>query len=388
MDHQQRIKRLRRRMDSSGLDGLVYGIGANFTYFTGITPHWDRSGKAQAEGFGISAHNEPTRPACLFAMRVDREPIIIGNPYLLTQGEEPPFECEFTSGVAEVKDALESYFQGVRRFGTGHRASVYIRELLGDAFGDGVYTNAEELGQFMRLIKDADEVRRLTDLAGITDAAMEKVVQKIRPGVSQLELQEEIRSVGLKMGVDGTSFPPTAGFVNPKYSNEIEPFNYPKDEGLIEGTSIAFDFGYLRDGYCSDFGRSFYKGNAPEDYSGAYLALQAAQCQLIESIEPGQTRICDIFGIIEAALDERGYGDRIRARLSDGLVGHQIGIDLHEPPWINPSCDIALQPGMVMCVEPKVWLPGEYYYRVEDMILITEDGATSLTKFDRNLFEL
>ena len=87
-------------------------------------------------------------------------------------------------------------------------------------------------------------------------------------------------------------------------------------------------------------------------------------------------------------LDELGYGDRFRARLPCGTLGHQIGVDLHENPWIRPETETLLAPGMVMCIEPKVWSPGQYYLRVEDMVLVTEEGAESLTVFDRNTFEL
>lgn len=104
-------------------------------------------------------------------------------------------------------------------------------------------------------------------------------------------------------------------------------------------------------------------------------------------MKPG-LKIGEMFNIIEAFLDGRGFGDRLRARLPHGNLGHHIGVDLHEKPWLRPGCDVVLQPGMVMCLEPKLWLPGEYYIRVEDMVLITEEGAESLTVFDRRLFEL
>jgi len=104
-------------------------------------------------------------------------------------------------------------------------------------------------------------------------------------------------------------------------------------------------------------------------------------------MKPGM-RIGDMPKIILAKLDELGYGDRFRARVPDGTLGHQIGVDLHENPWIKPDCDMKLLPGMVMCIEPKLWLPGEYYLRVEDMVLVTENGAESLTDFNRELFEL
>ena len=92
--------------------------------------------------------------------------------------------------------------------------------------------------------------------------------------------------------------------------------------------------------------------------------------------------------MIEVSLDASGYGEFIRARLTTKSVGHQIGIEVHEDPWLEPQNKELLVPGMVVCIEPKLWDDGRYYLRVEDMILITDDGAESLTNFDRDLFQL
>jgi Xaa-Pro aminopeptidase len=102
----------------------------------------------------------------------------------------------------------------------------------------------------------------------------------------------------------------------------------------------------------------------------------------------GSMRVCDVFPSIEEVLDEEGYGDYLRARLPHGSVGHQIGVEVHEPPWLKPENDDLLQAGMVMCLEPKLWHAGEYYLRVEDMVLIHPDRAEFLTDYDREQFQL
>ena len=99
-------------------------------------------------------------------------------------------------------------------------------------------------------------------------------------------------------------------------------------------------------------------------------------------------RVCDVFPIIEGFLDKDGYGDHLRARLSDGTVGHQIGVEVHENPWLKPDNMQELQEGMVMCLEPKLWKAGEYYLRVEDMVLIHKNRAEFLTNYDREQFQL
>ena len=83
-----------------------------------------------------------------------------------------------------------------------------------------------------------------------------------------------------------------------------------------------------------------------------------------------------------------GYGDYLRARLPTGILGHSIGIEVHEHPWIGPDCGEVLRTGMVLALEPKLWRAGEYYLRVEDVVLVGAQGSEFLTEFDRTLFQL
>jgi Xaa-Pro aminopeptidase len=125
-----------------------------------------------------------------------------------------------------------------------------------------------------------------------------------------------------------------------------------------------------------------------EDIRKGYVALQSAVVKTVDKMYEGSMRVCDVFPIIEGFLDKDGYGDHLRARLSDGTVGHQIGVEVHENPWLKPDNMQELQEGMVMCLEPKLWKAGEYYLRVEDMVLIHKNRAEFLTNYDREQFQL
>ena len=108
---------------------------------------------------------------------------------------------------------------------------------------------------------------------------------------------------------------------------------------------------------------------------------------MIADLVPGKTNIKDIDGMVRAEVTRLGFGEFMTNK-EKGVIGHQIGIDVHEMPWMNKFVDFVLQPGMVFCSEPKMWFPGECYMRVEDMVLVTETGAVSLTEYDREQFEL
>jgi Xaa-Pro aminopeptidase len=207
-------------------------------------------------------------------------------------------------------------------------------------------------------------------------------------GVSQRELSLEIEMTGRELGASDISFPSTAGFMKTGTEQVNQPFTFPVHKGLEEDTSIAFDIGFVLNGYCSDWGRSMYFGNPEPDMKLAYEALQNSVVTTIEEIEPQVTAVSDIFPSIEAKLDAEGFGDYLRARLKNRTVGHQIGVEVHENPWLKPEEKTLLMEGMVLCIEPKLWKKGQYYLRVEDMVLITSDGAESLTHFDRTQFQI
>lgn len=373
MDYRKRIARLRHAMAEENIDGVVFGLGANYQYFTGSATPWVRE-------------SEPLEPDHLLVVTQE------GLPTIITVGPKAREIVSAQVSVIAVQDRsevvslLSDLLTGCR-FGAGRQAYAYIPQLVMEAVPGCECAEADFLGDRLRMIKDADEIARLREVAGITDRVMGEVLRRMDRGLSQAGLQQMLRDVGKEFGAQDVSFPPAGLYVKTGSAPSANPFTYPREEGLVMGTSIAFDFGFVLHGYCSDFGRSFYYGAAPAHIRGAYRALQEAQLHLISSMKPG-LRMGDMPGIVLGRLDELGYGDCFRARVPDGTLGHQIGVDLHENPWIRPDTETRLAPGMVMCIEPKVWSPGEYYLRVEDMVLITEDGAESLTVFDRNIFEL
>lgn len=110
--------------------------------------------------------------------------------------------------------------------------------------------------------------------------------------------------------------------------------------------------------------------------------------ETVDKMQDGSMGVCDVFPTIERSLDKSGYGKYLRARLPMKSVGHNIGVEVHEPPWLDPNYDQFLQSNMVVAVEPKLWHAGEYYLRVEDIVLIGKRKAEFLTNFDRDLFQI
>jgi Xaa-Pro aminopeptidase len=253
---------------------------------------------------------------------------------------------------------------------------------------DPVLQKAEHLMDGARMIKDSGEVERLRKVAKLTDEAVEAIIPRIKKGVTQRELRLELEYEGRKRGASDVSFPPWVGYVKSGSEVGANLVTCPVDEGLRPNTSIAFDNGFVLDGYCSDFGRSFYFGPASTEVKKGYEGLQQSVVETVDRMREGSMRVCDIFPAIEKTLDKLGYGDYLRARLPLKSVGHNIGVEVHEPPWLEPKYNEVLKSNMVMAIEPKLWHSGEYYLRVEDIVLVGKGKTEFLTNFDRKLFQL
>jgi Xaa-Pro aminopeptidase len=385
LDFNRRVTGLQKKMAEEGLDIVVYGSCQNFQYLTGLLIDW-RSGI----DFESPANN-------VFVAR-EGSPILTLDEVFSEQSQKTTIkdvrvlkrEGDYGKLVSTVLSDLDVK---ANRVGLGdHVWGSTVAEISKYAKGASFH-RAESLMDNLRMIKDPGEIDRLRKVANLTDKVMENLLPKVKRGVTQGELQLETEFLGRQLGATHVSFPFLAGFVK-SGSEKLPPgyytnaCTYPKEKGLEPNTSVAFDFGFVMDGYCSDYGRSFYFGSANEDVEKGYGALHQGLIETVEKMHDGSMRVCDVYPTYEKTLDRLGYGDTLRARLTTQEVGHNIGVECHELPWLNPSYSESLRANMVLALEPKIWRAGEYYLRVEDMVLVGSRKTEFLTNFDRKLFQL
>jgi Xaa-Pro aminopeptidase len=380
MDYNRRFKGLQDRMDKEGLDLVVYGLSPNFQYITGLNLEWRN---------GLDLQN----PVNNILIPRGGEPVLT-----VTEGQAGDAEEGWIKDIRIIeRDAsLEEYWDKVihekidepEKIGVGRYLQSSILLKIAKVCGGSKFTNAEHLMDELRMIKEPKEIDKLVKVAELTESVMDEIIPQIEPGISQRELGLEIEMAGRKRGAREVSFPSTAAYVKTGSEPGDQPFTYPENRGLEEGTSIAFDVGFVLDGYCSDWGRSLYYGSPEPDIEEAYESLQNAVVETIDEMAPGNMTVSGIYPSIEEKLDETGFGDFLRARLKNKSVGHQIGVEVHENPRLRPDQNTPLQEGMIFCIEPKLWDNGRYYLRVEDMVLITGDGARSLTTYNREQFQV
>lgn len=374
-----RREKILKKLNESGLDGLLFASGANFQYVVESNSYfWQRY------CFNLDEPVAGARiiPEAMVYLNKDGKSTILTTP-LLKEHFDTTLNDVVVSYMDQFEDELTKIIDG-KKIGIGRDCEAWFRKTLNVKL-----IEVEDIFYDLRRIKDEKEIALMTKLGKFTDDAVMYVCKHLKPGMTMFEAERMIVDYGLKTGMADLSFPPTCGFKtrNTENAQSIEPFE--NDRKLVEGTMIAFDIGYMDRGYCSDWGRTVYVGRAPELVKKGYEALQAGETYMVSKIVPGVTKFGELYGFICDKVEELGYYDYLRFKRDEtGGNGHHIGSEVHELPFLVPGDDLVLEPGMIFCSEPKMFFKNEGYMRVEDMVLVTEDGAEFLTNFPRDLFEI
>lgn len=376
----KRIENCIKIIKDANLDGVLYAQGANFQYLSECTNYFWQRHCMNNIGGRLSAK---LLPESLIYMNQEGKRTILTIPQYKNSFEGHHVVISY---MDQLEDTLSEVIDG-KRIGIGHDCHEHLKETLKIVDPEIVCSDAEELFFDLRTCKDDTEIAQMKKLTEFTDQAVMHVVNNLKEGMSQHEVERMLMEYGFAHGIQDFSFPPTAGFKTRGTFSPEENYVFPRTSKLVPGTAIAFDVGYMDKGYCSDWGRTIYFGKAPEHVKKGYQALQAAQKYMVSKIIPNKTNVNELFDLVKEEVTRLGFEDVLRHKEA-GMLGHQIGIDCHEFPMISRNSDAILRPGMIFCSEPKMMFEGECYMRVEDMILVTETGAEFLTHFDRDLFEV
>lgn len=376
----ERISQCLNKLHDAGLDGVLFAGGANFQYCSEESGYfWQRSCMNNIGG----RLSSKILPECLLFMDTEGNRTVICIPRLK---DSFPSLKTVVSYMDQMEDTLSQVIAG-KKIGIGSDCDTWLKETLKEVNPEIEAVDAEHLFNDLRCIKSKEEIEQMRKLAKFTDEAVLYAVNHLKEGMTQFDVEQMLMTYGMEHGIQDFSFPPTAGFKTRLTFSKEENFVFPRTSRLVPQTAIAFDVGYMDQGYCSDWGRTVYFGKAPERIKGGYAALQAGQVKMVSEIVPYKTNINELYDFVMNEVDRLGFKDVLRFT-DRGSLGHQIGIDCHEFPMVNRQTDFILKPGMIFCSEPKMMFDNECYMRVEDMILVTETGAEFLTNFDRTLFEI
>ncbi len=227
----------------------------------------------------------------------------------------------------------------------------------------------------VRRCKDAEEIRLLRRASQINDLVMGRLVEALHLGCSEREMARLLADLYEAEGTSGFSFAPIIAFG----TNGALPHHRTGSDRLKDGDAIILDIGGLTDSYCSDMTRSLFCGQPGEEYRKVHQTVLAANRAAIAAVRPGVS-----FAAVDAAARDliaaAGYGEYFTHR-----TGHGIGIMVHEPGDVSASNQMLLEPGMAFSIEPGIYLPGKFGVRIEDLVVVTEDGCEILNKYPKEL---
>ena len=226
-----------------------------------------------------------------------------------------------------------------------------------------------------RAVKEDWELAHMRKAQAIADKAFSEICTRIKPGVTEKELQAELIYCLYKNGGEGLSFDP----IVVSGPNTSLPHGVATDRVIQKGDFITMDFGVLYNGYCSDMTRTVAVGYATEEMEKVYNTVLQAQLAGIAATcagVPGK----EIDGAARKVIEDAGYGPYF----GHGY-GHSLGLEVHESPSPNPSNDKPMPAGAVTSAEPGIYLPGKFGVRIEDVVILTESGCENITFSPKNL---
>lgn len=347
-----RLAALRLRIADLNLDAMLVEQPANRRYLT---------------GFSGSSGITMVTPDAAFLITDSRY-------YGRAEREAPDFEL-VKAGVTPLDHLVTTLAEvGAQRIGIeAEWVTIDYRDRLAKKLDGGqelVPTTGVMTG--LRAIKGAEEIAVIARAAALTDLGMAHAYETARPGMTERDLAWQLEIFLRDRGAEGTAF----GFIVAGGPNGALPHHEPGDRPLTVGEPIVIDMGARMEGYCADLTRTFCIGEPLDaDYSTVWDLVVLANQTAADQIKPGMTGK-EADALARDLIAAAGYGDDF----GHGL-GHGVGLEIHELPRLGPgAADITLAPGMVITIEPGVYLPDRFGVRIEDLGVVRADGVELLSK--------
>jgi len=368
-DYSARLRAVQLKMAEQSIDLLFLQRSANLHYLTGIPREEQNFGNTMYPGEWLSgAWIAPGRAPILSIPRM------LADFHLSVTGYDLHVLSDAADPAALAGELLDSL--GVPAGATiALDDRAWAETLLGLRAGrpSARFVSAAPIMRPLRLIKDADELAMMRQAGAITEAAYRDTLPRLRHGMTTLDLIGEVNYQLKRHGSTAPSF--VTSFYN---MGANHPFDFHNREATLllpldAPVSISFDFGAVYDGYCYDYGRSVFFGDPGPEYRRVHALVMEAQAAGIAALRAGNT--CEqADATARAVIAEAGYGEAFRHRL-----GHGIGMDVHEPPFLTAGDATVLRPGMCFTVEPSIFMPHQLGCRVEDVVVVREGGGEPLT---------
>lgn len=246
---------------------------------------------------------------------------------------------------------------------------------LNDAFSQMELLSLPDVVSHLRSVKDDTEIELIRQAVKIADDAFDEVLKTIEIGQTEEEIGLNLEFSMRRAGASGGSF----DFIVASGVRSAMPHGTASSKRVQSGEFLTMDFGAIYQGYCSDITRTVFIGDPEDRHRDVYQTVLAAQRAGIQAVAPGRSGK-EVDAVARAIIEKAGYGDYF----GHGL-GHSVGLAIHEGPNLNKREERMLEPGMVVTVEPGIYIPDWGGVRIEDIVLVTESGCEVLTQAPKEL---
>jgi Xaa-Pro aminopeptidase len=359
MDVAGRLPRLRERLGEAACDALLVTNLANVRYLTGFTGS-----------------------AALLLVLPDELVLASDGRYQFQSAEQlaaAGVEARIEIGnVAGQRDALSSSAGAVGRLGLEAASVTWARQraFASEWFPDAELVATENVVEELRRVKDDGEVSRMAAAAAVADQALAEVRHLLAEGISESGFALALDSAIRRLGASGNSFETIVA----SGPNGAKPHARPTDRRIERGELIVLDFGAMVDGYCSDMTRTLCVGPPRSEVLEHMVEVVAAsQAAGVAAVRAGRKAV-DIDATCREVIAAAGWADAFLHS-----TGHGVGLDIHEAPSVSAVSGDTLASGYVVTVEPGVYLPEHGGVRIEDTVVVTEDGCRPLTLAPKDL---
>lgn len=349
---------IRNQFTEKGIDGILISRLENVRYLTGFT------GSA-----GV-------------VLITEEDAIFMSDFRYKDQAHEQisGYDIQITGQSTSLMDMIATMVKEKQVKKLGFEASVvtfdFYSQLQEKVEAELVPT--KEVVETLRMIKTPEEITKLQKAAEIADKAFSHILEFIKPGVKEIDVANELEFVMRNLGATSNS----SVIIVASGTRSALPHGVASDKVIESGDMVTLDFGALYEGYRSDLTRTIAVGEPPEKLKEIYPIVLDALLLATKNVKAGVSAK-DADGFLRNYIHDHGYGEYF----GHG-GGHGIGLMIHEDPFLSPSSKQVLQAGMVITIEPGIYLPDIGGVRIEDDVLITEDGCEVLTTSPRELIIL
>lgn len=353
--NEQRLQQVRSNLRLMDLDQMVIVDPVSIAYLTG----YKNDPMERFQALYVAADNEPT----IFVNKLFPDPSDYVDSIITLDDTDDPIDA-----LAQlcIHDAPLGIDRGLE--------ARWLLPLM-DAQAASAYRLASSAVDDARAHKDPTEQQAMAEASAINDQGMAWLESQIREGVTERQIAEGLEAEYRRLGAWGNSFAPIVSFG----ANAADPHHEPDDTKLTRGQCVLFDVGSAANDYCADMTRTFFFGEPSEEFERVHATVVAANRAAEAMVAPGVT-----FAQIDAAarqvIEDAGYGPYFTHRL-----GHSIGLEVHEPGDVSSAHNDPVEPGMCFSIEPGIYLPGRFGVRIEDLVIVTQDGCQVLNHYPKDL---